>query len=124
MISCGRAELVGRRILTNTYRTSLLSSHYLIPKTVQAASCSNLQLATGPFSPGAFGLALVSMLGVGGMLGLRSESAMWKSFSLNLWLLNHWLGPLLRILNGHRVRLWGSKGEGVSCRLRGSCELK
>ena len=58
-----------RRILTNTYRTSLLSSHYLIPKTVQAASCSNLQLATGPFSPGALGLALASRQRVGGDAG-------------------------------------------------------
>ena len=72
-----RAE-VGRSTLTNTYRTSLLSSHYLIPKTVQAASCSNLQLATGPFRPGALRPTLVSRWFWGVMLGLRSKSAaMW-----------------------------------------------
>ena len=68
---------MGRRILTNTYRTSLLSSHYLIPKTVQAASCSNLQLATGPFRPGALRPTLVSRW-FRVMLGLGSKSAaMW-----------------------------------------------
>ena len=53
---------VRRRTMSTTYRTSLLSSHYLIPKTVRPASCCNLQLATQahpalgpwawPWSPG------------------------------------------------------------------------
>ena len=49
------------------------------------------------------------------MLGLRSASAMWRGFSLILWLLNHWLGLRLIILNGHRIWLrlvyvWGAWG--------------